>query len=120
MNDIQLLHQLRKILKSILYVMPLCKRGEDFLKEHKKFMKSLESKIGSLHDTNSFVTWVGKKYFIIHASEERALIKIKHQWQKDIMHMKEDLQQLRSPGIRQVALELKDLSQAGLLHSLTV
>ncbi len=119
MNDIQLLHQLRKILKSILYVMPLCKRGEDFLKEHKKFMKSLESKIGSLHDTNSFVTWLEKKYCFIHASEERALIKIKHQWQKDIMHMKEDLQTLL-PGIRQVALELKDLSQAGLLHSLPV
>ncbi len=86
--DILSLHQLRKILKSILYVLPLCKKGSKpvlaLLKTNKKFIKYMESTIGSLHDTDYFVTWLDKKHNIIHASEEKALMKIKQQWQNDI------------------------------------
>ncbi|HEV3249982.1 MAG TPA: hypothetical protein VGZ71_03465 [Puia sp.] len=116
-SDIRSLHQLRKILKSILYVLPLCKNGVKplrvFLKKHKKFIKSVESKIGSVHDSNSFVTSLEKKYYIIHASEERALIKVKQKWQKDIKRMRESLQALL-PAIRQVALDLRDRSTGNL------
>jgi hypothetical protein len=112
-SDIRSLHQLRKILKSILYVLPLCKNGikplRVFLKKRKRFIKSVESKIGSLHDNNSFVTSLEKKYNIIHASEERALIKVKKKWQSDMMRMKEKLQQ-QLPTIRDFALDLKDQS----------
>ncbi len=108
--DVRSLHQLRKILKSILYIMPLCKKGSKpvrvLLKTNKKFIKYTESSIGSMHDTNYFVTWLEKKYYIIHASEEKTLIKIKKKWKNDIKHRMEDLQPLL-PAIRQFALELK-------------
>ena len=113
MADIHSLHQLRKILKSILYVLPLCKKGSKtvqvLLKTNKKFIKYMETTIGSLHDTDYFITWLEKKYNIIHASEEKALIKIKKKWQNDIKHMMGDLQPLL-PAIRQFALDLKDHS----------
>jgi len=116
-SDIRSLHQLRKILKSILYVLPLGKNGEKplrgFLKTHKKFIKSVQSKIGTLHDSNSFVTSLEKKYNIIHASEERALIKVKRKWQNDMKTMKESLQALLPP-IRQFALDLKEQSTGNL------
>src|SRR5579862_6832669 len=59
LSDIKSLHQLRKILKSILFVLPIYRKFEEpavaFLKTNKKLMKSVESEIGSLHDTDSFV-----------------------------------------------------------------
>jgi CHAD domain len=113
MADIRSLHELRKILKSILYVQPLCKKGlkplRGYLKSHKKFIRFVESNIGSLHDSNSFVTHLEKKYYIIHASEERALMKIKHHWQYEMKKMKEDLQTLL-PVIKQFAIDLKNRS----------
>ncbi len=113
MADIHSLHQLRKILKSVLYVQPLCKKGSKpvrvLLKTNKKFIKYMETTIGSLHDTDYFITWLEKKYNIIHASEEKALIKIKKKWQSEIKHKMEDLQPLL-PAIRQFALDLKDHS----------
>jgi hypothetical protein len=116
-SDIRSLHQLRKILKSILYILPLCKNGVKplrvFLKTHKKFIKSVQSKIGTLHDSNSFVTSLEKKYNIIHASEERALIKVKQKWQNDMMRMTQKLQPLL-PALRQIALDLKDQSTDNL------
>lgn len=110
MADIRSLHQLRKILKSILYVTPLCKKGVKpirvLLKTSKKFIKNVESTIGSLHDTDYFVTYLDKKHNIVHASEEKSLIKIKQEWQNDMKRIKEDLQALL-PSIWQVALDLK-------------
>ena len=61
-SDIRPLHELRKILKSIIYILPVCKKDVKpvriFLKTRKKFMESVESKIGSLHDTDFFISWV--------------------------------------------------------------
>jgi len=117
MADIRSLHQLRKILKSILYVTPLCKKGVKpvrvLLKTNRRFIKNVESSIGSLHDTDYFVSWVEKKHNIIHASEEKALIKIKQEWQNDIKHMMEKLEPMM-PAIRQIALDLKDHSPDNL------
>jgi len=113
MADIRFLHQLRKMLKSILYVLPLCKKGSKparaLLKTNKKFLEYMESVIGSLHDTDYFVTWLEKNQNIIHASEEKALIKIKKKWLNDMKHLKDDLQPML-PAIRQFALDLKDHS----------
>jgi CHAD domain len=117
MADIRSLHQLRKILKSILYVLPFCKKrlksARVLLKTNKKFIKYMESLIGSLHDTDYFVTWLEMKHNIIHASEEKALIKIKKKWQNDIKRMMQDLQPML-PAIRQFALDLKDHSTENL------
>jgi CHAD domain-containing protein len=115
--DIRSLHQLRKILKSILYVLPVYKKGEIpvrvFLKTRKRFMQSVESKIGSLHDTDFFITWLEKKQNLIDAGEEAALKKIKREWQHDMMGMRKDLKPLL-PSVRQFALDLKDQSTGDL------
>jgi hypothetical protein len=117
LSDIKSLHQLRKILKSILYVEPICKKFAEpvvvFLKANKKLMKSVESEIGSLHDTDSFVAGLGKKNRRIHVSEETALRKIKREWQNDMKRMEKDLQTIL-PAIRQFALDLKDQSTDNL------
>ena len=116
-SDIKSLHQLRKILKSILYVMPVCKNGVKpvgaFLKTRERFMKSVESKIGSMHDTDSFLRRLEKKHDLIDATEWNALRKIKREWQHDIMHMKKDLRPLL-PAVRQFAIDLQNKSTGNL------
>jgi hypothetical protein len=116
-SDIKSLHQLRKILKSILYVMPVCKNGVKpigaFLKTRERFMKSVESKIGSMHDTDSFLRRLEKKHDLINAAELSALRKIKREWQHDIVHMKKDLKPLL-PALRQFAIDLQNKSAGDL------
>ena len=111
LTDIQSLHQLRKILKSIVYVLPVRKKGvkpvRSFLKTRKRFIESVESKIGSMHDTDFFVRWLEKKHDLIDAGEEDALKKIKREWQHDMVHMRKDLKPLL-PAVRQFALDLQD------------
>ena len=112
-SDIRRLHQLRKTLKSILYILPFCKKDVKpawlFLKIRRKLMKSVESKIGSLHDTEFFVSWMNKKHELIESTEEPALKRIKREWQHDIKTMKKNLQPLL-PAVKQFALDLKDQS----------
>jgi CHAD domain-containing protein len=111
LSDIKSLHQLRKILKSILFVLPLCKKVVEpvvvFLKTHKKFIKSIESEIGSLHDTDSFITGLGRKHRRIDVYEEPVLRKIKKEWLNGMKRMKKDLETVL-PALRQFALGLKD------------
>jgi hypothetical protein len=115
--DIRCLHQLRKILKSILYVLPVCENGAEpvrvFLKTRKRFIQTVESKIGSIHDTHFFVTWLEKKHNLIHVGEEVALRKIKREWQNDMTRMRKDLHPLLRT-IRQFALDLKEKSTGDL------
>ncbi len=117
LSDIKSLHQVRKILKSILYVLPICEKLTEevvaFLKTHKKLMKSVESEIGSLHDTDSFIAGLGKKHHTIHVSEESALRKIKRAWQNDMKRMEKDLETVL-PAISQFAVGLKDQSTDNL------
>ena len=118
MSDIRSLHQLRKILKSILFVLPVCKKGKEpvraFLKSNRKLLKSVESKIGSIHDTGFFINWLDKNHDLIRPSEKSALKKIKQVWHHDITRMKEELQPLLD-AVRQFAEDLKDQS-SGHLH----
>ena len=110
-SDIRSLHQLRKILKSIIYVIPFCKKivrpVRIFLKSRKKFIQSVESKIGSLHDTGYFVNLLDRKRNLIEENEKPALKKIKREWQHEMRTKKKNLQPLL-PAVRQFALELKD------------
>jgi CHAD domain len=110
-SDIRSLHHLRKILKSILYVSTVCKKSAEpvrvFLKTHKAFMKSVESKIGSLHDTGFFVNSLEENHDIIQSPDQDSLKKIKLEWQNKIMSLKEDLQPLLT-ATRQFAIDLKD------------
>ncbi len=110
-SDIGSLHQLRKILKSVLYVLPICKNGAEpvwiYLKMRKRLIKSVESKIGSIHDTGFFVEWLEKKHHIIQTTEQDSLKRIKLEWQNNMTIMKKDLEPLL-PVIRQFALDLKD------------
>jgi hypothetical protein len=112
-SDIRSLHQLRKMLKSILYFLTVCKNGVRpgwvFLKTRKSFIQSVENKLGSLHDTDFFISSLGKKHQIINAREQAVLKKINRQWQKDMMSMKQDLQPLLT-DLRQFALDLKNKS----------
>ncbi|HET7000984.1 MAG TPA: CHAD domain-containing protein [Puia sp.] len=116
-SDIRSLHQLRKILKSIIYVMPLCNKGvkpvQSFLKTRKKFLQAVESKIGSLHDTGLFINWMEKRHELIETSEAPALKKIKREWHHDIRAMKKNLQPLL-PAVRQFAVDLKDQTVVNL------
>jgi hypothetical protein len=116
-SDIKSLHQLRKLLKSIIYVLPICQHPAEpvvvFLKSNKDLIKTVESEIGSLHDTDSFVTGLGKKHRKIDLSEEPLLNKIKQEWQNDIGRMQKDLQTIL-PSIRQFAVGLKDQSTDSL------
>jgi len=118
-SDIRSLHQLRKVLKSIIYVIPVCKEDvkplQLFLKTRKKFMQSVESKIGSLHDTGFFVRWMDKKHDLIEDGELPALRRIKREWMHDIKTMKKNLLPLL-PAVRQFALDLKEQT-AGDLHA---
>jgi hypothetical protein len=118
-SDIRSLHQLRKILKSIIYVIPVCKEDvkpvQLFLKTRKKFMQSVESKIGSLHDTGFFVRWMDRKHDLIEEGELPALRRIKREWQHNIKTMKKNLLPLL-PAVRQFALDLKEQT-AGDLHA---
>lgn len=117
MSDIRSLHELRKILKSIIYVMPFCNKGvkpvQSFLKTRIKFLQAVESKIGSLHDTGFFVSWIEKKHHLIETAEAPALKKIKRDWQHDIKTMKKNLLPLL-PAVRQFAIDLKDQSIVNL------
>lgn len=110
-SDIRSLHELRKILKSIIYILPVCKKDVKpvriFLKTRKRFMESVESKIGSLHDIDFFISWVDRRHKLIEAGEEAALKNIKREWQHDIRSMKKSLQPLL-PAVRQFALDLQD------------
>ena len=117
--DIRSLHQLRKILKSIVYILPVCKKGvkpvRSFLKTRKRFIESVESKIGSMHDTDFFVRWLEKKHDLIDAGEEASLKKIKREWHHDMVVMRKDLKPLL-PAVRQFALDLKDQSTVDRLQ----
>lgn len=117
MSDNRSLHQLRKILKSIVYVLPVLKKEikpvRVFLRSRKKFIQSIESKIGSLHDTDFFIRWLDKKHNLIDVTEEPALKKIKREWQNDMKLMKKNLQPLL-PAVHQFALDLKDWSAGNL------
>lgn len=121
-SDIKYLHQLRKLLKSIIYIMPVCKNRVKpihvFLKTRKEFMKSVESKIGSMHDTDFFLRWLEKKYDPINTGESGALRKIKREWQHDIVTMRKDLKPLL-PVVRRFALELKEKTN-GDMNPVTV
>jgi len=112
-SDIQSLHLLRKMLKSILFVLSICKKEVEpvrlFLRTHERFIKSVESEIGSLHDTHLFVISLEKKPDTIHAPEQDALKKIKRQWQNEMMNKIEDLGP-QLDAIRQFALDLKEQS----------
>ena len=116
-SDIKSLHQLRKILKSILYVLPVCKNGVKpvgvFLKTRERFMKSVESKIGSMHDTDTFLRRLEKKHDLIDAAELNALRKIKREWQHDIVIMRKDLKPMLH-ALRQFALDLQNKSTGEL------
>lgn len=117
LSDIRSLHQLRKILKSILYILPVgekeVKPVRVFLKTRKRFIENVESKIGSIHDTDFFVNWLEKKHDLINTAEENALKKIKREWHHDIVTMRKDLKPLL-PAIRQFALDLRDQSTVDL------
>jgi hypothetical protein len=117
LSDIRSLHELRKILKSILYVLPLCKNSlkpvRVLLKSRKRFIESLESKIGSLHDTGFFISRLEKKHNLVQASEERVLKKIKRNWHHDIVTMRKELKPML-PAIRQVAMDVQGHSEADL------
>jgi hypothetical protein len=112
-SDIRSLHQLRKILKSILYVLPICKKEVEpvrvLLRTHERFIKSVESRIGSLHDTHSFISSLEKKHNIISVPEQDTLKKIKRVWQNEMMNMIEDLRP-QLIAIRQFALDLREQS----------
>ncbi len=116
-SDIRSLHHMRKILKSILYVLPLCKKDSEqvrvFLNTRIKLIKSVESKIGSLHDTDFFINWLEKKHNIEHGPEQDTLKRIKQEWQSDMVRTTKELQPL-IPVIRQFALDLKDQSTVDL------
>lgn len=117
--DIRSLHQLRKILKSIVYVLPVCKKGVKpvcvFLKTRKRFIESVESKIGSMHDTDFFVRWLEKKQNPADSDEDAALKKIKREWQHDMESMRKDLKPLL-PAVRQFAIDLQDHSTVDRLQ----
>jgi len=108
--DIRTLHQLRKIFKSIIYISPFCTKDLKpiglFLETRKKFMHSIESKIGSLHDTDFFIRRLEKKHDLIVADEDPALRNIKREWQHDIKRIKNNLQPLLQ-AVKQFALDLK-------------
>ncbi len=93
----------------------LRKHTTTVVQPNKKFIQSIESKIGSLHDTDSFVRWLDKKHSIIPASEQIVLKRIKQQWQKDLKRMKKDLQGLLS-AVRQFAHDLESKSN-GIAHT---
>jgi CHAD domain-containing protein len=117
LSDIKRLHELRKIFKSILYVSPLFKSDTEqlvvFLKAKKEYIKSIESKIGSLHDTDFFLRWMAKKKDKIHGSEESTLNKIKQVWQNDMKNMTDDFRPLLA-AVRQFALDLKENTTSDL------
>ena len=110
LSDIRSLHELRKILKSILYVLPVSKNNlkpiRVFLNSRKRFIETLESKIGSLHDTSFFIGWLEKKHSLIQLREERTLKRIKREWQHDMISIRKDLKPLL-PAVRQVAIDLQ-------------
>ena len=117
LSDIRSLHELRKILKSILYALPFCKNSlkpvRVLLKSRKRFIKSLESKIGSLHDTGFFISRLEKKHDLVQAGEEPVLKKIKREWQHDMVIMRKELKPML-PAVRQVAIDLVGHSEADL------
>ncbi len=114
MADMRNLHQLRKILKSVLYVLPLYKEDiesvQRMLNSYEKIIKSVESNIGSLHDTDSFVRHLGKKQHKIHATEQQSMEQIKQEWLKEIANMKENVQQ-QLPAVQQFADELTNVTK---------
>jgi hypothetical protein len=119
LSDIASLHQLRKILKSVLYVLPLCKKKVSkpvriLLKTHNTFMKSVESKIGAVHDKDFFVRSLNKKQEITDAGELVVLKKIKRIWQKDLRNMKKEIKNLL-PVLQQFALDLREQTTGDLL-----
>ncbi len=83
------------------------------MKSRKRFIKSLESKIGSLHDTSFFIGWLEKKQSLIDAGEEAALKKIKREWQHDMISIRKELKPLL-PAVRQVAIDLQGHSEADM------
>jgi len=110
LSDVRSLHQLRKVLKSILYVLPVGKNAAaapvySFLDRNKKFLKSVEAKIGSIHDVDFFIRWIEKKQDTEQEHGQEILKKIMEVWKNDIESMKEDLRP-SLPVIRQFALDL--------------
>ena len=109
LSDVRSLHQLRKTLKSVLYVLPTGKNAaapvHSFLDGNKKLLKSVEAKIGSIHDVDFFIRWMDKKQDIEQGPGQETLKKIMEVWKNDIERMKEDLRP-SLPVIRQFALDL--------------
>lgn len=112
-TDIRSLHQLRKILKAVLYVLPLCRKGVKpvrvLLKANKKFIQSVEFKLGSIHDTDIFITFLENKHQIIDHREQAVLKRIYRAWQNNMMAMKKDLQPMLT-DLRKFTLDLKNQS----------
>ena len=110
LSDVRSLHQLRKTLKSILYVLPIGKNVDvpvhSFLDGNKKLLKSVETKIGSIHDVDFFISRMDNKQGAEQGPGQETLKKIMEVWKNDIERMKEDLRPLL-PVIKQFALDLK-------------
>lgn len=110
-KDIDSLHRLRRIIKSVIYATGLYKNSADnlysFLKNSKELLKVTESKIGSLHDVYFFVKQVSKKYSPADTGEKPALVKIKQAWKQEIHTMLEEIKMLLPP-VRVFALGLKE------------
>ena len=123
LSDVRSLHELRKILKSILYVLPVSKKEVKpvrvFLQTRKRFMESVESTIGSMHDIDFFVRWLEKKHDLIPAGEEDAMKRIKREWQHDMVSLRKELKPLL-PAVRQFAHDLRDRSMVDPARAGTV
>jgi len=109
LSDVRSLHQLRKILKSILYVLPIGKSAAapvlSFLDGNKKILKSVEAKIGLIHDLDFFIRWMDREQDTEQGPGRETLKTIMEDWKNDIERMKADLRP-SLPVIRQFALDL--------------
>jgi len=109
LTDLHSIHQLRKLIKSVLYIQPLIEKPSavySFIESRKDFLKQAESKIGSLHDHAFFLEDLEKMPGWEQSPECTTLEKIKKGWQENIESLKEDIQKL-FPEVQQFALELK-------------
>jgi CHAD domain-containing protein len=111
--NVHSLHELRKKLKTLIYVLPLGENGAEavqlFLNRHKKLMKSVESKIGEIHDIDFFIRWLEKRMDNKDVREQYALDKILEEWKYDIKNKKGELNPLLTET-RKFALDLSKQS----------
>ena len=89
LDDNESLHQVRKILKSLLYALSFLKQQDEikkyFSNDQIKDLKLLESKIGEFHDI-SISRQILKEALkdVPNLREKESLIWIKNRWQKDL------------------------------------